>query len=289
MPMQSGHNLEDTRMSLDPTKPSIDERYSQAIESKDLAVVPGRCSVDFIIAAGWVQESLGTALFRLRTEWDVVRSELRLAEDHARDGTREAWRLSRMGAAAALKAKTDEDRSTASNTQENAAQLFHDVETAALTARALALAHLKTLESTKNALYAYAIGLGVRTKVYDLQRIRETTGRALQVWLDPTCPHCGGRGFNGGFREALRWCQECDRTGKRMNGTNGFRLGKTDFQHQWGRTLLSDMDRKCDRVTAAMRMFLHSSRKPDPAIGAAEHAALQARLRGLRSSEAERD
>lgn len=276
-------------MSIDPTRPDLPERYAQAIESKDLAVVPERCSIDYLVAAGWVHESLGVSLYRTRTEWDVVRSDLRLAEDHARDGAREAWRMSRLATSAFEKATTEEEHERADAKLVDAAQHFHDVENAALTARALALTHLKTLESTKGALYGFAISHGVRTRFYDLERIREIVGKSLQVWLDPICPHCQGRGFNGGFREPLRWCQECDRTGKRMNGTKGFRLGKTDPQHQWGKSLLVEMDRKCDRVTAAMRMFLHSSRKPDPAIGAAEQEALQARLQGLRSTEAERD
>lgn len=276
-------------MSIDPTRAGTEERYSQAIESKDLAVVPDRCSVDYLVAAGWITDSLGTALFRLRTEWDVVRSDLRMAEDHARDGAREAWRLSRLATAASVKATTDAEHEHAGAKQLDAAQHFQAVEAAALTARALALVHLKTLDSTKQALYGYAISLGVRTKFYDLDRIREITSRALQVWLDPTCPHCEGRGFTGGFIAPLRWCQECDRTGKRLNGIKGFRLGKTDAQHRWGRSLLVDMDRKTERVTAAMRVFLHSQRKADPAIGAAERAALQARLQGLRSTEAERD
>jgi hypothetical protein len=248
-----------------------------------------RADIDYIISAGWVRDGLGAALFRLRTEWDVVRSDLRMAEDHAKEGAREAWRLSRLATDASVKAKTDAEHERAGAKQLDAAQHFLAVESAALTARALALVHLKTLDSTKQALYAYAISLGVRTKLYDLERIREITSRALQVWLDPTCPHCDGRGFTGGFVEPLRWCQECDRTGKRMNGAKGFRLGKTDSHHQWGRSLLVEMDRKTERVTAEMRVFLHSQRKANPKIGAAEHAALQERLKGLRTTEAERD
>lgn len=62
----------------DPTRPDLEERYAQAIEADDLMVRPSRGPVDMLVAAGWTKESLGTALYRLRTEFDAVRGDYRL-------------------------------------------------------------------------------------------------------------------------------------------------------------------------------------------------------------------
>ena len=65
-------------------RPSVDERYARAIESSHLEVLPTRCSVDYLIAAGWIRDGLGASLYRLRTEFDAVRGEQRLAAGNAR-------------------------------------------------------------------------------------------------------------------------------------------------------------------------------------------------------------
>lgn len=280
----------------DPTRPSTEERYSAAVESSDMQVLPTRCSVDYLVAAGWIQDSLGATLYRLRTEWDNVRAELRLAEQNASDRARDAAALMKAATVTERKASGDADASKAARmmedverTRDNAQQIREEVERAALTARALAMVHLKTLRSTSDALHQYAIAFGVRARFFDLKALRQITPRALQLWLDPTCPHCAGRGFNGGFREAIRWCQECDKTGKRVNGPKGFRIHRSQSGHKFGRALLVEMDRKCERVEHAMRMYLHSQRGADEKLSTAQAAALKTRLAELRSAQAQED
>lgn len=56
---------------------TLDERYGAATCSAHLEVRPGRCSVDYLVAAGWCRERLGAQLLRLRTEFDAVRSTRR--------------------------------------------------------------------------------------------------------------------------------------------------------------------------------------------------------------------
>lgn len=283
-------------MTHDPTRPGTEERYSAAIESSDLQVLPTRCSVDFLIAAGWAQDSLGAALYRLRTEWDSTRADLRLAEHHASARSRDAAALTKAAGVIERKASGDADKLKAARmlvdaaaTRENADAIRKDVERAALTARALAMVHLKTLQATANAVHVYAVALGARTRFYDLKALRQISPRALQLWLDPICPHCNGRGFNGGFREAIRWCQECDKTGKRVNGPKGFRIHRSPTGHEFGRLLLVELDRKCERVEHAMRMYLHSQRGPDEKVSVAQSAALKERLAELRSPQAQED
>lgn len=68
--------------ATDPTRPDLEERYAQAIDADDLLVTPQRGPVDMLVAAGWTRESLGTALYRLRTEFDAVRGDYRLMGNH---------------------------------------------------------------------------------------------------------------------------------------------------------------------------------------------------------------
>lgn len=262
-------------------RPTIDERYAAAMESSDLSPKPYRCDLDYLVAAGFVHESLGTMLYRLKSEWDMVRQDLRRAEVQAAEGARETVRLRRRAAT-----KKGED---AAKLLDRAEALQERTKESALTERALVLAHLKTLSATREALHAYAIAFGTRTRVFDLDMIRHVVGKALQLWLDPRCPHCEGRGYTGGFTTPHRWCEVCVRTGQRVNGNPGFRLYTNDHGHQWGRALLLEMDRKADNVTAHMRVFMHARAVELARVSPAAAAGLKARLSELRSTEAEAD
>lgn len=185
-------------------KPTIPERYSRAIESGHLEVRPGVCDVDMLIAAGWAKEGLGTALFRLRTEFDTVnRREL-------------------------------EQCATS------------------LTARVLTLAQMTTLPTTRAALGRFACAHATRVRfMRDDRAVLHIAGRALDLWLDPLCPHCSGRGFNGGFGAPIQICPKCHGTKLRSP-----RLDATNDGHEFGRSLLVQMDRKTERVREAMSRFL---------------------------------
>lgn len=283
-------------MTIPEDRPTLDERYARALESSDLAIKPEqRGDADYLVAAGWVHDSLGTALFRLRSEWDLTRATLRQAEEAAREGANDARTLTRRATAAAARASGASPRQAealkdaADKALDRAERTRDATERAALTARALALVHLKTLSSARQALHVYAIAFGARSRFYDIESVRVITGRALQLWLDPNCPHCEGRGFVQALGEPLRWCQECVRTGKRINGNPGFRLAKSEVGHQFGRALLCEMDRKAEAVMKSMKSNLDTRRAGNEEWGPAKEQELKDRLRELRSDDAQAD
>jgi hypothetical protein len=60
-------------VTSNPDKPTIPERYTRAMESSHLELSSEQSGdVDVLIAAGWVKETLGTALYRARSEYDAV-------------------------------------------------------------------------------------------------------------------------------------------------------------------------------------------------------------------------
>lgn len=185
-------------------RPRLAERYSKATTSSHLEVTEERGDVDYLIAAGWCAETLGTDLYRTRMEFDGLnKREL---------------------------AQTD----------------------TSLIARVMALSQMGSLAQTKQTLGRFALAHATRQKFKRTPVvIMEITGSALDVWLDPNCHHCGGRGFTGGFAGPMVWCTHCHHTGNRR-----VRLAKNEEAHQFGRSLLNEMDRKCDRVARMMTRFL---------------------------------
>lgn len=269
----------------DPTRPTIEEGYALAIETDDLTVRATRGPVDRIIAAGWSRDTLGALLLRAGVEFDNARADLRQADENARAGARTAAKLERYANTAA----TDED--DAERKREAATIIREQTDAAALTARALILVHLGTLSATTQALHTYAVAFGARTRFYNLDAVHSIASRALQLWLDPLCPHCDGRKFTGGHLTPLLWCQECDATGLRIHGPRdkAFRMAKSDAGHEFGRALLVEMDRKCERVLETIKRYLRQQGFPDGDFAEAQALALRKRLAELRSTEAERD
>lgn len=56
---------------------TTEEKYARAVNSSHLEMRPGMDAVSVIIAAGWVRDGLGTILYRLRTEHDCAKGNLR--------------------------------------------------------------------------------------------------------------------------------------------------------------------------------------------------------------------
>lgn len=56
---------------------STEEKYARAVNSSHLEMKPGMDAISVIIAAGWVRDGLGTILYRLRTEHDAAKGNLR--------------------------------------------------------------------------------------------------------------------------------------------------------------------------------------------------------------------
>ena len=290
---------------IDDLKRSLPERYAGAIASSHLEVLPRRCDVDYLVAAGWTRDGLGAMLYRLRTEYDAVRGERQLAILNAQAAARMAASL--MRAAAQINAKRAEEldatkahrmEGDAQRTMGNATAVADEANRAALTARALIMVHLKTLPEACTAVHGFARMHAIRSRfmppkipAHEVRRnevVAKVAARALDVWIDPACPHCQGRGFHGGYTEPVVICQECGGTTNRLSGRRGERLGKSEAAHQFGLSLLAEMDRKAETVERAMQRFLdghlHTTRMADEAW-----RRLLARLDELRSAAAQED
>lgn len=226
-------------------RPTIDERYGRATRSSHLEVLPEqRCDVDYIVAAGWTADTLGVALFRLRSEWDGARGEHRLALESLRSLSAEARYLER----AVLAGAADQER--------RLDDVRRRIDEESVTAMALTLMQLTTLHEAKLKLLSYALKQAtLRRYMRPDEVVVSVVGSALQAWLDPLCWHCQGVGFSfeSGMGSPRVICTRCHGSGKRP-----MRLGVTYGDHQFGRFLLTQMDRKADRVAQKMRRFLAS-------------------------------
>lgn len=226
-------------MTATEDRPNTAERYSKAVVTSHLEVKPTASDVDLLIAAGWASsDSMGTALYRLRVEFDAcdLRSIKPLEPQEAPD-----W--------------------THMEGNEEAARLWHEAEhqrimkefaARRITAKALALVHMTSLRDTVERVGAFAWFLARQVK-YDgaPHNVSGIVGRAIDLWLDPLCHHCCGRGFNGGFGVPLILCNECGGTKVRRP-----RLFKSEAGHQFGLALLTEMDRKAEKVASRMTNFL---------------------------------
>jgi hypothetical protein len=215
-----------------------------------------------------------------------------------RQDTRRWWALAAVSRQAEHAAGREKDPALALNLRLYAEALTHYLddkrganERFAQCMRAEVMLNLKSLPYVTNAVHQFAVAFGVRTSFYNLDAIHAIAAKALQLFLDPNCPQCDGRGSTGGFLVPVKLCQCCHATGKRINGPKktAFRLAASESGHQWGRRLLCELDRKCARVEDAMKLYLHSSRVGDEEWGAAQALELKRRLADLRSTEAERD
>ena len=221
-------------MSFDNDRPALAERYARALASTDLALSPERCSVDYLIAAGWCKDGLGVKLYRTRAEFDAVRAEQRQAEHNL------------IAALADAKREKPEAR----------AYLQQSAEDAALTARALVLIHLRSLAETRQALGEFTAWFATRQRFMQPDQVAMTiAGRVLDQWLDPLCGHCEGRGFSGGAGAAVVLCTQCHGSGKRSA-----QFAPDPAGHDFGRDLMAELNHKCDQVSGQMRRFLAGGR-----------------------------
>lgn len=124
-----------------------------------------------------------------------------------------------------------------------------------LTARVMTLSAMPSLAAARGALGAFAVSLATRKRFMEPDDVvRSIAGHALDLWLDPLCPSCGGRGFNGGYGSPRLRCAACHESGHRALRFGG----KTEASHQFGRALLNEMDRKTLYVEGRMKDFMRS-------------------------------
>lgn len=118
----------------------------------------------------------------------------------------------------------------------------------------LVLSRLKSLSAARDELGRFAVAIATKrlfmqpdTTVYRI------AGRVLDVWLDPTCHACEGRGFNGGqYRgEQVIRCGGCRGFGQRRSI-----LGDTAEEKRFSHLLLDAMAEALNRTEAEMRRRL---------------------------------
>lgn len=254
----------------------LDERYAGAVQTSHLEVKPIRCDVDYLIAAGWAKDGLGTRLFRLATEWDLAGGDYRLALRRVRQVELEAMQIQRSAA---------RNPKEAEKLLADAALLMTEAQREAITAKAMAMVYLKTLDEAKEAVGGYARWLANRSRFIQSDAVvNKLAAKALQLFLDATCSTCSGRGFSGGFNAPRVLCTTCGATGR-----SHYHLSKTEPNSAFVRALLAEMDMKCHRVERAMVAMLRNMKQRPAPVESAEHRALQARLAELRSHSAQED
>ena len=121
------------------------------------------------------------------------------------------------------------------------------------TERALILMGLKSLRSTKDALGSAAIQLATRICFMRPDaEVLKITGRVLDVFLSPNCPHCDGRGSTGGGRlehsGVKVLCRPCAGTGRRHKD-----IGRDDEERRFAAAIMADMERKASEFDYQMR------------------------------------
>lgn len=220
-------------------RPTTQERYQRATQSSNLR--PTRVGttgdVDVIGAAGMAGDSLGALLFRLVGEWDACKGEKALYEA-------EAARLYEAQRRAHKAGQTDE-----------AKQLAEDARREVMTGRAMILLQLGTLRQAKQALFSRVLSLIAEKGQPSLENVAAAlTGRILDVFLDPTCPPCEGRGFNGGHHRGERQiiCRACRGSGSRRDD-----VGKTPSERFLAALMLAEMSRKMTEAEKSIRRSLN--------------------------------
>lgn len=219
-------------MSTNDDQPTLLERYSAAVESSNLKLGERRGDLDLVIAAGLVGDTLAVALLRLAIDYDSVRAEHRKAERVMREREERANQ------------QTGEAR-------ERTLKEAHD---AALTAHALILMNLPSLERTKEHFGEFARQQATKRAFMQPDRtVNVIAGRVLDVWLSPACRRCDGRGFNGATHRGERQVICGGRGGCGGSGHRRDSIGHSEAEHGFAKFLLAEIDRMLDNAQRDMR------------------------------------
>lgn len=240
---------------MNDDRPTLGERYSSATESSNLKLGERRGDVDIIIAAGLVPDTLGSTLYRLQVEYDCVRSEHRAAEVRMRS-------LEKMAPN-----EQGEDDDTGTTAEQRTREILEIAEREALTAHVLILAHLTSLHEAKRLFGGHAILEATRQRfMRPNHEVMILAGQVLDVFLNPTCRHCEGRGFNGAHRrdEPQIWCRPCRGSGNRRD-----LIGKDAGQRAFATHLLMSTDAMMFEVQKGIRTNLNLVRQAKEKISAA--------------------
>jgi hypothetical protein len=202
--------------------PTLEESYSTAISSSNLKFDldrPG--AVQLIIHAGISPHTLGSALMRLRTEWDSVSkpvpatvAQLRaLAATFPREGSGLVKVEARPPIGADGKPAPPQFVTPMVAAQRQADD-WHALELLNLMQR------LKTLDSVRDSLNKWAYAEGIENAPHVVAAV-------LMWWLNSTCTECKGaknKVVPGTGRTSAKLCTKCKGTGE-LKVPHGF-LGR---------------------------------------------------------------
>lgn len=233
-------------MATAQDRPTLGERYSAATESSDLAVKPTRADVDYLIAAGYAA-GLGPALYRLQAEFLLARPAL--------DATHR-WARKQFEMADELRKQKHE---------EQAKQVSDAARASIKTEYVVALINLRSLREVRDQWGPYAIGFAERQRFTKKEYvIRIIAGRVLDLWIDPRCEFCGGRGFTGGEHrgEMQGYCRPCHGAGLRRPS-----VGNDDSERLFAGRLLLELDKLASDAQGDIRRALRWVEEAKQIIG----------------------
>ena len=122
-----------------------------------------------------------------------------------------------------------------------------------LTEQLLVLSALKSLRETKDALGRWAEWRATKDAVMlTSAEVAILCGRALNAYLNPICPHCEGRGFNGGGRGEHTGpkmiCRACAGSGKTLDS-----VGRGEVELAFVKRILGHMDESVANASRGIR------------------------------------
>ena len=170
-------------------------------------------------------DGLASSLFRLQVEYDRVRAEHHAAELVMRNGEK----LAREQSLSADQRERDKAEDTGRVTAEGA-----------LTAHLLILMQMSSLREAKRLFGEYAEREATQRRYMRPARdVAAIAGRVLDVFLNPNCRHCEGRGFNGASHrgEMQVLCRPCRGSGHRRDS-----IGKDETDRGFAAHLLMQTD-----------------------------------------------
>lgn len=236
-------------MTEDTTKPTLDEKYTAARNSRDLTVgpseLPNRDS-DVLAAAAWTQSRVGHALMQLHSEWDAAEKPAKPTPTQIKSLVGTFQQLPH-GVAPELQPK---------DAKGNPAPLTFAVAKAYADAWyrhevGLLLGKLKTLPGVREAL---RLEVASWTRG-DTWGDPSASADVLRWWLDQTCHACGGTKWEiaqGTNRQSSKACRVC-------HGS-----GVTHAPHgQHGKKLANWMDEGVNIARRRIRKALQNYRKHD--------------------------
>lgn len=228
-------------MTEDTTKPTLDEKYTSARNSRDLTVgpseLPNRDS-DVLAAAAWTQSRVGHALMRLHSEWDAAEKPAKPTPGQIKAlvGT-----YQQLPAGLDPKIQERDEDNRLKPLSHALAKIYaeawyrHEV--------GLLLGKLKTLPAVRSEIAAQAATWGWEDP-------RTQSAEVLRWWLDQTCHACGGTKWeiaSGTNRQSSKACRVCHGAGV-TNAPHG----------QHGKKLANWMDEGVNIARRRIRKALRS-------------------------------